>query len=412
MQCKSTPTERWRFVIYYYLVSSLKRRLVLELQESFSRHPVYLKAVPFIQNKYAFDERPQFGIVVKGSSANKVQLSSENFVGVVQSHVMLAYLDKPAYLLEWIKEDLPCIQNNNEVMPTPPGVYYIECLTAPTDPGERGTFVIDPLLTVTDEPLLSIRSGIETEAQLQDSPVEGTLRIWEDRRILLLEGHDYSVDYQTRVVTFNTRFNPNSILTADYRFAAPSIGPIEWRWNVADTDTLKGVVLAFGKRGKPGDKQAIVVYEDRVDAANAFGGRFEATFDLDVIAQDPIQMEEMADYTVMSLWGEKRAALSFEGLEILDVSMGGEAEETYDETGDLYYYNASLSVQVQADWEILIPLPFTVSKVAAATRQAEESVNADRQGGASSIVALPSAGLFFATVPVIVGRNSNYEKIT
>jgi hypothetical protein len=36
--------------MYYYLLSSLKRRLILELQDSFSRHPVYEKVVPFIQN--------------------------------------------------------------------------------------------------------------------------------------------------------------------------------------------------------------------------------------------------------------------------------------------------------------------------------------------------------------------------
>ena len=55
--------------MYFYLISSLKRRLIEELKDSFARHPLYKKIVPFIQNKYAFDERPQYGIVVKGSSA-------------------------------------------------------------------------------------------------------------------------------------------------------------------------------------------------------------------------------------------------------------------------------------------------------------------------------------------------------
>lgn len=398
--------------MYYYLVSSLKRRVILELQDSFSRHPVYQKIVPWIENKYAFDERPQFGIVVKGSSANKVQLSSENFMGVVSSHAMLAYLDQPAYLLEWVREDLARVQQNQDNMPLPAGVYYIECLTAPTKDGEAGAFVIDPLLNATDQPLLKVRSGIETEAQLPQAPVRGTVRIWEDRTSLLIEGKDYDVDYRNGAITIKTRLQPGSVLTADYRYAAPSIGPVEWRWNTADWSTLPGVVMAFGKRGKPGDKMAVVIYEDRVDTANAFGGRFEATFDLEVIAQDPIQMEEIADFAVMSLWGEKRKALSFEGLEILDVSMGGEAEETYDETGDLYFYSASLSLQLQSDWETHIPLPFTISKAVAATREAEQSVTADRRGGTSSLVGLPHSGLFFATVPVIVGRNNFYERIS
>lgn len=396
--------------MYYCLISSLKRRLILELQDSFSKHPVYSKIVSYIQNKYAFDERPQFGIVVKGSNTNKVQLSSENFIGVVQSHVMLSYMEQPSHLLEWVKEDYSYIRENG--FTTPPGVYYIECLTAPTIPGEFGTFAIDPLLTATDEPLLVIKSGVETEAILSNLPVSQTLRIWENRNLLLIEGRDYTVNYDTGKVKLLSMFYEGATLTADYRYVVPSIGPIQWSWNTADWTTIPGVVLAFGKRGKPGDKMAIVVYADRVDTAQAYGGRFDVSFDLDVIAQDPIQMEEIADTVTMTLWADKRSVLSSEGIELVDVSMGGEAEETYDETGDLYFYTASMSVQLQADWEVHIPLPFTISKVVAATRQAEASVTADRRGGASSLVAMSQGGLFFATVPVIKGRNSDYERIT
>jgi hypothetical protein len=387
--------------MYYYLLSSLKRRLVLELQESFSRHPVYAKASQFIQNKYAFDERPQFGIVVKGASANKLQLSAQNFIGVVASYVMLAYYDSPAYLLEWVKEDSNSVRENGDRVPLAAGVYYIECLTAPTNPNEVGTFIIDPLLTVTDEPLLQIRSGFEHEAQLQNIPVEGTLRVWENRNNLLLNNRDYTVNTRGKI-TFLTQFQPGAIVTAEYRYPIDSIGPIEWKWNTADWKTLPGVVLAFGKRGKVGDKVAVVVYEDRVDVANAYGGRFEMSFDLDVIAQDPVQMEEMADYTFMTLWSEKRSNLSYEGLEITDVSIGGEAEETYDENAELYYYTASLSLQMQSDWEVHLPIAFTVSRATASTASEDSS----------GLVQLSQAGLFFATVPVLVGRNSNYERIT
>ena len=89
--------------MYYYLISSLKRRLILELQDSFAQHPVYRKITPNIQNRFAFKERPQHGIVVKGSSANKLQLSADNFVGTIQSHVMLAYVNQPTFPLEWIR---------------------------------------------------------------------------------------------------------------------------------------------------------------------------------------------------------------------------------------------------------------------------------------------------------------------
>ena len=103
--------------MYFHLISSLKRRLILELQDSFSRHPVYDKIVPFIQSKFAFDERPQYGIVVKGTSANKVQVSPQNFLGTIESHVMLAYYNEPAYLLEWVREDLNVVREGGDSMP-------------------------------------------------------------------------------------------------------------------------------------------------------------------------------------------------------------------------------------------------------------------------------------------------------
>ena len=387
--------------MYFHLISSLKRRLILELQDSFSRHPVFEKIVPFIQNKFAFEERPQYGIVVKGSSANKVQVSPQNFLGTVESHVMLAFYNEPAYLLEWVKEDLNVLKESGDSMPIPAGIYYIECLSAPTISGECGEFIIDPLLTVTDEPIIQAQSGPVVSATIQNQPVRGTLRMWTNRNLLLVEGTDYTVDYEAQEITFHTGFFPGALITADYRYAAPSIGPIKWSWNTADWKTLPGVILAFGKRGKPGDKQAVVVYSDRVETAQAFGGRFDATFDLDVISRDPIQMEEIADLVFMYLWAEKRSNLSFEGIELTDTSMGGESEEVYDEAADLFYYNYSMSVAIQSDWEMHLPLPYTISRASAYTKP----------NGASSIQALSQASLFFNTTPVIVGRNANYERI-
>ncbi len=385
--------------MYFYLVQSLKRRLILELRDSFSQHPVYDKIVPHIQNKHVFKERPQFGIVVKGSSANKVALSADNFLGTIFSHVMLSYVGQPAYPLEWVREDLEQVRRNNDVMPTPPGVYYMEILHAPENAQSFGQFMIDPLLTVSDEPVLQFQSGVETEAQLQYVPVAGTLRLYENRRFLLVEGEHYQIE--GKQIRLLARFIPGAVLTADYRYAVESIGPVNFTWNTADVNTLPGVVMAFGKRAREGDKVAVVVYPSRVEAAQAFGGRFDATFEFDVIARDPIQMEEVADLVVMYLWGQKRPRLSEEGLEITDISMGGETEESFDETADEYYYNASMSVQIQADWEIHVPLPLTISQVTATTKDAS----------ASTIVGDVSSRLFFATVPTLAGKNHNFERI-
>ena len=397
--------------MYFYLVQALKRRLVLELKDSFSQHPVYEKIVPYIQNKYAFDERPQMGIVVKGSSANKVQLSADNFLGSVESHVMLAYVGAPVYPIEWVREDLACLNANHGVVPTPPGIYYLEILSAPENAQSEGSFILDPLLTVNDEAVLRFVSGIESEAQLQRLPVKGTLRLWENRKFLLSEGTHYRVDYETGAIELLIRSAAGAVLTADYRYSVPSVGPVPYQWNRSDFATLPGVVLAFGKRGKVGDKVAIVVYEDRVQTANAYGGRFDATFELDALARDPTQMEELADLIIMYLWAQKRSVLSSEGIEITDISMGGEAEEIYDETSDDSFYNASLSIQMQADWEIHIPLPLTVSRVTPTTALTDKSANPLDTQQATTIINDVQNKLFFATMPVIAGRNNNFERI-
>ena len=202
---------------------------------------------------------------------------------------------------------------------------------------------------------------------------------------------------------------PGATIVADYRYAAPSIGPIDFNWNTADFKTLPGVVLAFGKRAKAGDKVAIVVYPDRVDTANAFGGKFEVSFDFDVIAMDPAQMEEMADYTVMALWGEKKSALEFEGIEVVDISMGGESEEAYDETADSFFYMASLSLQLRADWEIHIPLPLTLSRVTPSSAAGDKAAPAGSYG--PTTIQGVYSGLFYQTAPIAVGRNHAFERI-
>lgn len=390
--------------MYYYLVQAIKRRMILELQDSFSQHPVYEKVAPFIQNKYAFSERPQFGIVVKGSSANKYALSADNFVGTVQSHVMLAAVGRPAYPIEWVREDLRCVEQHGG-MPTAPGVYYVQILEAPTAAQEFGTYAIDPLLTQTDESVLVFQSGIEREAQLQQVPVDGTLRLWENRQFMLIPEVDYRLG-DAGAIELIRRFSPGSRITADYRFQGEAIGPIQFQWNSADWQTLPGVVMAFGKRAATDQRVAVVVYQDRVDTAQAFGGKFELSLDMDVIARDTTQMEEIADLAIMYLWAHKKSQLEFEGIEIIDVSFGGEAEEAYDEEADLYYYTASLSIQLRADWEMHIPLPLTVSRVTPITREGDTDFTVPL--GVQRVV----GDLFFAARPVMVGRNADFERIT
>lgn len=389
--------------MYYYLVQALKRRLILELKDSFGRHPVYQKITPFIQNRFSFEERPQYGIVVKGSSTSKVVLSGDNFVGNLQSHVMLAYVGQEANPIEWVREDLKVVAKHRG-MPTLPGVYYIEILSAPTNPGESGYFIVDPLLTVNDEPVLLFQSGVEREAQLQRAPAPNTLRLFENRNYLLREGVDYTVNYQTGAISLISTFGSGSTLSADYRYPGDSIGPVEFMWNTANSTTLPGVVMAFGKRAEAQQKVAVVVYSDRVDAALVYGGKNEVSFDLDVIARDPTQMEEISDLVQMYLV-KRKSSLEFEGIELLDVAMGGEGEELADEAGENFFYQASMSVQLRADWEFHVPLPLTISKVTPVRH--EGGVDPNGQSGILQV----AGDLFFLSQDAVTRRSDDYERI-
>lgn len=277
-------------------------------------------------------------------------------------------------------------------MPSAPGIYYIEVLHAPTMPKELGYFVVDPLLTATDVPVLMFQTGIEREAQLEQVPVRNTLRLWENRNYLLKEGVDYTVNYDTGAITLLGQFGAGSTLTADFRYAGTSLGPIPFTWNAADVTTIPGVVLAFGKRAKAGDRVAVVIYEDRVDSANAYGGKFEVSFDFDVIARDPMQMEEITDLAMMYLWAQKKSLLEYEGIEVVDISMGGESEDVADEVENYHFYQASLSIQLRADWEMHVPMPLTISK-------------------AVPVLQAVASDVFFDSYPVIANRNDDFERI-
>jgi hypothetical protein len=64
-----------------------------------------------------------------------------------------------------------------------------------------------------------------------------------------------------------------------------------------------------------------------------------------------------------------------------------------------------LSVEIQADWEIHLPLPLTISRIA------PKGGIADVEAGLSPVQMGPNNSLFFQTVPVLAGRNNAFERI-
>jgi hypothetical protein len=334
--------------VYFFLTEAVRRRLIKELRAYWSLHPAYSDLAENVQGKYSFEERPQYGIILKTGSATKVQFAPDNFMGTVASYVALARIPGYAGLsVEWVREDALAIQANESRFPSQAGIYYCEMTS-------EDEFFVDPLLDVRDE---RITMTTNSEGTLQGIPFAGSLRVFEMPSARLLRpGTDYVVGADQVTIYLAVPLANGQALSADYRVAGTTTGPWKVEPQAGLSHVIPGVVLVFGRRYQKGDRWAVLVSQIREPAYLEYGGKWELSIDIDIIARDVTSQVEIADQTAMFLWAILRPNLIEEGIEIADVSMGGETEEIYDETGDDYFYNSSISMTVQADWFLHVPI--------------------------------------------------------
>lgn len=318
---------------------------------------------------------------------------------------LVKYANYPGIAIEWVREDARAIQENNGVFPSVPGIYYIE-LT------ENNQFYMDPLLDVKNETPTQVTP---TEYRLQQAPLAGTLRLYESPGGFRLEPNiNYTVD-ALGTITLMEQMGTGCSLLADYRYPGTSTGPFEIIENRSNTTAIPGVVLAFGRRNKKGDRMAIVVQDSRQPAALEYGGRWEINLDIDVMARDVYEQPEIADQSVIYLWGVARSRLSSEGLEIKDVSLGGESEEVFDENADDYFFNSNFSMTVETEWAIFIPLTLTLRRAAPLTVEQAKYVaglsDEELKGVYGNIQTMEGLGLTPYEDPYFRDRSKNFEKI-
>ena len=402
--------------MYFQLTSALKRRFISELRMYWMHHPKYRDDLPNnIQGKFSFKERPQHGIIVKTGSGNRVDLSADNYLGVIESFCLLTKVtNKPGFSIEWIREDGRAIQQNNGTFPSQAGIYYIDVQE------ENGglVFYVDPLLDVFHEPVSLIDL---TVAQLQQPPLTGTLRLFEmPSGFKYVEGVNYTLDTDptgklTGGVTLMKALTGGRWLQADYRYPIESRGPYPIVEMHANNVAIPGVVLAFGRRAQAGDQMAVMAHSIRQPAYMEYGGRWDMTLDFDVMSRDVHAQQEIVDQTVIYLWGVLRSQLSHQGIEITDVTMGGESEEVYDETGDDYFYTASFTLTAQTEWSIHVPLdswlrsaaPLTAAQAAQIAGLADD----DLAGQDGNIKVLEGLGLEAIQDPFWSGRRGTFELV-
>jgi len=408
--------------LFANLTEALKRRMLQELRAFWSKDPRYRDSlVGNIQGRYSFKERPQQAIILKNASASPFQLSADHYQGTVISYCHLTKVyGQEGTSIEWVREDARAIAANNGVFPSNAGIYYIEVRNEEVVyrgvTGEHMVFYVDPLMEVMDE------RAIQLEPRLYElgagSFHAGSLRVYEmPGNLVLYEGINYTADPATGRIELASPLPPGSTLSCDYRYAGTSTGPFLLGENGSNNHAIPGVVLAFGRRAYDGDIMAVVVTQQREEAAREYGGRWEMSLDFDIMARDVHAQGEITDRTLMYLYGPARAALSGEGIEITMASMGGEAEEIYDENGDDYFYTASLSLQVMTDWAIHVPLDYTFSRVipqSLAAAQAVAGLSDDQlreAGSPNDLKAVQDLRLLSLTDPWFRGRNKSYEII-
>jgi len=394
--------------MYFQLTSALKRRFIGELRRYWSYHPKYRDDL-VIQGKFSFKERPQHGIIIKTSGGTRVDFSADNYIGVIESYCLMTKVkNKPGLSCEWVREDSTAIQNNNGKFPSEPGFYYVDILADTSGL----VFFVDPLINVFHEPVTLLS---ETTAQLAYAPVAGSLRIYEmPSGFLLLEGINYTVT-TTGALTFITPITGNRWLQADYMRPEASRGPFTLTEMHANNQAIPGVVMAFGRRAEAGDQFAIMVHDIRRPAYLEYGGKWEISLDCDVMSRDVHAQQEIVDQTVIYLWGVLRSRLSHQGIEITDVSLGGESEEIYDENGDDYFYNATFAITCQTDWSIHVPIDGWLRSVAPLTRADAERVAAltddELKGETGNIKVLEGLGLEAVQDPFWSGRKGTFEMV-
>ncbi len=398
--------------MYFQLTSALKRRLIAELRRYWQYHPKYPDLVSNIQGKYRFDERPQYGITVKTTSGSRADFAADNFKGIIESFVYLAkYQNYPGVAIEWVREDAVSIQNNGGKFPSPPGVYFIELI-------EEDQFCVDPLLDVHGE-IVTMSNDIN--GQLEHTPLTGTVRLFEmPSAFMMKEDSDYTLmkdplGKPTGEIILTRPLTGGRYLMADYRYPEESTGPYTIYPMQANNHAIPGVVLAFGNRNGKGDRMAVVVQETRCPASLVYGGQWDVSLEIEVISRDLEAQMEISDSTAIYIWGILRAGLSSEGIEITDLSLGGETEEAYDENGDDYFYNANLALTIRTDWEVYVPLNIYLARVAALTKEQAEQVLGLSEDQLiafqNNMHMVEQLGLELTQDPFFANRSNTYEVI-
>lgn len=423
-----------------------------EAEAAFQNHPAFSTKVK-VFNKYPYEERVQFGIVLRNTSASQIRLSADNFMSDLFSSVKVTKQDNyPGIAIEWVRENYGYVTQYiydedvsaqlganqrqfvtaNQILAGPgethyadspgqvevyvdgvrtvpevvdgenkkvmlyecPGLgstvtvgYHIRRIATPgiytVDFIDDYAFTVHPRFRIDGEILVAQTTGSEVTVSLAhgtidpassgiDPTSERILLTYYDGTVIkvLIRDTDYTIDDSTGLINFSNPLPANYQVRAEYLYIPTTYpyGPYTFKIYQENHIAIPGVVISIGRRAKKGDQQIIEVSKFREQQAKIYGGHWTMMFDLAVIAKDPLQMEEMSDQLVNWLWAVRKNQLEFEGITMNSVEPSGEAEEAHIETTGDMYYESSVAVNVQTEWQYFVPYDLKVMLQSANTQ--------------------------------------------
>jgi hypothetical protein len=338
--------------VFFYGIHETKKRVIEFLQDTLGNRPLFSRVT--IQNAYGKTERDKINVIVTGSSNQVQQLSPDNFLQADIGYSIQAKVDNhPGYFLAWVRDDLSSPESNlNRV---DPGIYF---LTLKNVDQQGGILQIDVLRVVKREVVLFNYTG-ETQIQLEHFPVvEGTLQLFVDNSLYPpnAPADYYDVDLETGIITLNRCVAPGSRITANYNWADAPLPDVPVLRGDGRTDVLTGVLLGFSEEFVEGDRSVVCVQPQPERCALTFGGRLGVTLTFDTRAQDTPTSEQVVDALMDTIWAEAKPTLSDEGLDIVEVSVGGESTDLEDETAEEWAFQFSFTADVEGEWQRRVPL--------------------------------------------------------
>jgi hypothetical protein len=234
--------------MYNNLLYGAKRRILKEVEDAFLNHPAFSEKVK-VFNKFPYEERIQYGAVLRNSSAAQIRMSADNYMADLHSFLRLAKnANYPGIAIEWARE------NTNNITTS-----VTENLTPQVDPTQRLFFTTNKMVVGYGEPTYVTSPGQITfkinGLQVQVEAVDG-----KNKKILLpmapSAGSTAEVTYWAKVIS------PPGIYVVDFiednQFTVSPIYSVDNKVLVNKTTGLETTISLGDGNIYPGSEEVVL----------------------------------------------------------------------------------------------------------------------------------------------------------